>query len=142
MRTRFSTSCVMTACVGLGGAACAALQPQSAPTTLPILEVASRAEKYKNQVIRTCAPMYQQRFQSTPEVWELVQPEGRHPETVLVIPCRSTVPLPTTEGKCVTGRIAALDGSLRKPEIEVFSSSPLSEPWYIHELGPAAAPRG
>ncbi len=138
LRTAWPTVCIG---VGVGAAACAALQPQGEVPAIPILEVALHAEKYKDQVIRTCGPIYQQRFQSTPKVWELIQPAavGYHPATVLVI--RRPAPQPTTEGRCVTGRVAALNGSLRKPELEVFSSAPLSEPWYIHEQCPANAAR-
>ncbi len=139
-----STSCLMIACVGLGAAACAALQSQSAGPTVPHFEIARNAERYLGQVIRTCASVYEPYVPSSTR-WALIEPPParRHEGTVMVIPCRSSPPERTRAGKCITGRVAALDGSLRKPtsEITVIHTRPNSDPWHIHEQCPADAPR-
>ena len=44
--------------------------------------------------------------------------------------------------RCVTGRVAARDGSITLPEpgVIVVTSAPSSDPWYIHERCPARPP--
>lgn len=107
------------------------------------LEVARNAERYLGQVIRTCGRFYNPFFEA-PRRWALEEPTpaGNHVSTVLVVPCPSSKPEPTREGKCITGRMAALDGSLRQPKsaITVINLHSSSQPWYLHEQCPAAAP--
>ena len=137
MRMPLQPFLVLSFCACASAAACAALQRDAAVPTLSLLEVASSAETYKGRTIRTCGPKYQQRLPGSSDVWELVQPQavGYHPASVLVIPCRHRTPRRTAAGKCVTGRVAALDASLREPDIKVFSSAPQSQSSLLRESG-------
>lgn len=130
-------------CLALGAgaaAACASLAPADNVPTLSTLVAAMNAEKYRGRVIRTCAPIYEQYFKSSPDVWGLTQPAAtaHHPATILVIPCPGSRPVPTQAGKCITGRVAARNGTLVPPQhgARGFSSSPISSPWYLHEQCP------
>lgn len=133
---------VLAFVAGAGIAGCAGLQATDAVRTVPHFDVAKNAENYLGRVIRTCAPIYKPFL----DTWALVAPTpaGNHDAIVLVVPCPSSKLEATREGKCVAGRVAALNGSLRQPksDITAINLHPSSRPWYIHEQCPAAAAAG
>lgn len=133
-------------CVGTAGsAACAALSPEHEISHLPLVQFIRNPDEYVGRTVRVCAPDYKEVYKSSGE-WALGGPDpaGHHYSRVLVIPCRSSKPEPTAAGKCITGRVAAFDGSLRRPksDITAINLPPSSRPWYIHEQCPAAAAAG
>lgn len=129
---------LLVAAAGAGAAAgCVALEAGKAAPTLPILEVAARAEKYRGEVVRTCGPEYKPYLKDPDDIWALMKPAaiGYHPAYVLVVPCPGSTPISTNKGRCITGKVARLDGSLTVPAPQpiVVRSAPISEPWYVHE---------
>lgn len=140
LSSRAPLGLLLAAIAGAGAATgCAALEAGKAAPTLPILEVAARAEKYRGEAVRTCGPLYAPYHDS--DAWVLTKPAAirYHPAEVLVVPCAASTPRRTSHKKCVTGRIARRDESLTPadPDAIVVRSGPTSEPWYIHEQGPA-----
>lgn len=121
-------------------AACAALEARKETRTLPILELATAAEKYRGEVVRTCGPEYKPYLKDTDDIWAVMKPAaiGYHTAYVLVVPCPGSTPKPTSKGRCITGKVARLDGSLTvpAPQLIVVRSAPMSEPWYVHEQCP------
>lgn len=138
-RARFIAGLTISA----GAAACASLNLAAAPAEVDHFQLARDAADYRGRIVRTCGKIYRPRFKDSDEVWALTKPipTGHHATIVSVVPCPTIRPVPSSGGKCLTGRIATFDGSLvlpKSPVVEVVSSSPISNPWYLHEQCPAS----
>jgi hypothetical protein len=111
----------------------------ASPTTLDVDANGYRIERYSGRTVRVCG--------------RLSQYEGRHaveyvprpgetffhgPPVVLLAPCASGAPRLDRDG-CLTGRIAAIDGSMTPPPQNVHDDSPVSRDWFLHVGCPRAA---
>lgn len=109
----------------------------SPPPTLDVDANGYRIERYPGQTVRVCG--------------RLTQNEGRHaveyvprpgevffhgPPVVLLAPCAGRAPRLDRNG-CLTGRVAAIDGSMRPPPQNLHDDSPVSRDWFLHVRCPA-----
>lgn len=131
---RFAASLSLSLIVGIICVACVARLPKQDPSRVSLLKIATDPEAYKGRSVRICGTSFRRALDGSRK-WELIQSNavGYHPAIVRVLPCDSHDPLPDSDS-CLTGRIARQDGSLTefKPDYIVVSSSPDSQPWYLH----------